>query len=879
MSSDLTPMMKQYMDIKKKNPDAILFFRLGDFYEMFGDDAKTASRVLQIALTARSAGEGRLVKMPMCGVPFHAANSYILKLISNGYKVAICEQLEDPKAVKGLVKRDIVKIITPGTVLEEAALDRKANNYLISLFIQDNTAGIACVDASTGEFNVQQVDFEGNYDRVIDAVEKLQPVEVLVPETAKEGKDFSRNVTGRLMAGENRVFINYYSSWNFQRDIAADKIKDHFKVMSLESYGIGEKSEVISAAGALVAYLYETQKTVLHHINKISFLNPDNCLAMDSVSLRNLEITESAVKGGQYTLFSVLDFTGTAMGSRSLKKWLKQPLASVKEIKERQDMVGFFVDFPEIRDSISGLMKDISDMERIAGKLGSQNINGRDLIALRKTIEAADRLHGAIKDSGADILKNRFSFKNQKLTEVSDIISGAIVEEPPIGIKEGGVIKPGYNEELRKLKEISAGGKAWIAALQDKERKRTGISSLKVGYTGVFGYFIEVSKANQKNVPEDYIRKQTLVNGERFITPELKEYESTVLGAQEKIMTLEYEIFCDVRDRLVKNISAIQECSASIAELDCLVSLAAAAVSNGYVKPEITEGSVLEIEEGRHPVIEKNLGYNEFIPNDTSLDTVENMIMMITGPNMAGKSTYMRQVAVIVAMAQAGSYVPAKAARIGVVDKIFTRVGASDFLARGQSTFMVEMLETANILNNATKKSLILLDEVGRGTSTFDGVSIAWAITEYIHNKIGAKTLFATHYYELTEIADLLRGVKNYSVQVKEYGDKIVFLRKIIKGSTDRSYGIHVGSLAGLPQEVIMRAEVILKSLEDANYTKDGKPKIGAAAAEADKAGQLDLFGFVDDKLKQELKAIDVDSLTPVEALLKMKNLKDKFGL
>lgn len=879
MSQDLTPMMKQYMDIKKKNPDAILFFRLGDFYEMFGDDAKLASRVLQIALTARSAGEGRQVKMPMCGVPFHAANSYILKLISNGYKVAICEQLEDPKGVKGLVKRDIVKIITPGTVLEEAALDRKTNNYLLSLFIEKDTAGLAYVDASTGEFMAQQVEFNGNFDRVIDAVEKIQPIEVLVADTMKDDKDFSKNITGRLLGGAERVFINYYNSWNFQRDIASEKIKSHFNIQSLESFGIDGKNEAVSAAGALLAYLYETQKTVLHHINKISLVSTDGCLSIDAVSLRNLEIAESAAKGpGQSTLYSVLDHTSTAMGARALKKWLKQPLMDVKAIRERQDIVQFFVDFPEIRDGIIEFLREISDMERIGGKLGSQNINARDMVALKKAVETSGRLSALVSDSNADILKKKFSFTGRELNEVFEVINAAITEEPPLGIKEGGIIKPGYNEELRKLKEVSTNGKAWIASLQDRERKRTGISSLKVGYTSVFGYFIEVSKANQKNVPEDYIRKQTLVNGERFITPELKEYESTVLGAQEKIMAMEYDIFCGVRDRLIKHIGAIQEASASIAELDCLISLAAAAVNNGYVRPEVNEGTAVSIEEGRHPVIEKNLGYNEFIPNSTGLDCGDCMVMMITGPNMAGKSTYMRQVAVIVIMAQAGSFVPAKSASIGVVDRIFTRVGASDYLSRGQSTFMVEMIETANILNNATKRSLILLDEVGRGTSTFDGVSIAWSLTEYIHNKIGAKTLFATHYYELTEIADTLPGVKNYSVQVKEYGDKIVFLRKIVAGSTDRSYGIHVGKLAGLPDEVIMRAETVLKSLEEANYTKDGRPKIGAGAADKDKTGQLDLFGFTDDRLRKELDSVDVDSLTPVEALLKLKELKDKLN-
>jgi DNA mismatch repair protein MutS len=874
---DLTPMMKQYLETKKKTGDAILFFRLGDFYEMFGDDAKLASRILQIALTSRSSGDGRQVKMPMCGIPYHAVNSYIYKLISAGYKVAICEQVEDPKDAVGLVKREIVKIVTPGTILEETVLDKKTNNYIMSLYVDKEKAGISYIDITTGEFYCREVVYGSNFDRIIDEIEKIEPVELLVPDTYNDDKILSKNILDRIKSGGRKIYVNLYSNWNFQRDIAYEKLKEHFGVMNLEGFGIEDKNETISSAGSLLAYLYDTQKTVLYHINKLTLQSRSDMLYIDAVSLRNLEVTESEVKSGETTLYSVLDHTETAMGSRELKKWLRNPLTSVSVIKERQDIIQFFVDFPDTRERFRELLHEISDMERIAGKLGSQSINGRDLNALKKGLAQAEKLDGLVKGTDNGFIVSKFSFDTPKINEIYTMIDSAIVDEPPISVREGGLIKPGFNEDLRQLKELSVNGKGWITALQENERKRTGIAVLKVGYTSVFGYYIEISRAHLKNIPADYIRKQTLVNAERFITPELKEKESMILGAQEKIMALEYKIFTDIRDGLAKHIPVLQKASQNIAEIDCLVSLAIAAVDGNYIRPEINDGDVIDIEDGRHPVIEKNIGYNEFIPNDTRLDTAENMIMVITGPNMAGKSTYMRQTALLVIMAQAGSFIPAKKACIGIVDKIFTRVGASDFLARGQSTFMVEMIETANILNNATKKSLILLDEVGRGTSTFDGVSIAWAITEYIHNNIGAKTLFATHYYELTEIAGNLPGVQNYNIQVREWGEKIVFLRKIVKGSTDKSYGIHVAQLAGLPNIVIERSQRILKTLEKANYSNDGSAKIGADN-DGRGAGQLDLFPGSDGKIAVELAEIDVDKLTPVDALLKLKELKDKYA-
>ena len=877
--SDLTPMMKQYLEIKKKYPDTILFFRLGDFYEMFNEDAKIASKVLQIALTSRTAGEGRQIKMPMCGVPFHAANSYIIKLINAGYKVAICEQMEDPKTAKGLVKREIIKIITPGTIIEEDNLNKKLNNYLLSFFISEKNAGIAYLDISTGEFFTREINITDNFDKLVDVIININPAEILLPESYKENKIYLKNIIERLKLEIEKIFINYYNDWNFQYEIAYEKIKEHFKILSTESFGINEKSLSLIPAGALISYLYETQKTVLYHINKITNYVSDKFMILDSVTLKNLEILDTEQKGTALTLINILDYTKTGMGSRELKKWLKQPLLNIEEIKKRQEIIKFFINFPDLKDSLTDLLSEMADIERITGKLGSLNINGRDLIALKNSIKLLSQIDEIIKDTNNDNLVKNYILSNEKLNEVFDIIDKAIEEEPPITIKEGGLIKSSYNEELKRLKDISKNSKEWLSSLQENERKRTGINSLKVGYTSVFGYYIEVSKANLANVPDNYVRKQTLVNGERFITPELKEYETTILNAEEKIKNLEYEIFLSIRTKLIDYIIYLQNVSNKIAELDCLLSLSEAAIKNNYICPEITEDGVILIKDGRHPVVEKSLGYNEFVPNDTELDTKENIIMMITGPNMAGKSTYMRQVGIIVIMAQIGSFVPASSAKISIVDRVFTRVGASDYLARGQSTFMVEMIETANILNNATKDSLIILDEVGRGTSTFDGISIAWAITEYIHNRIKAKTLFATHYYELTEIADILPFVQNYNIQVKEWGDKIIFLRKIIKGAADKSYGIHVAQLAGLPQEIIDKSFLILKSLEEANYNKNGKTKIGSITSEKQNNEQLDLFGIENEKIKNEIKDMDINKLTPFEALAKLKELKDKYNL
>ncbi|MCX8093432.1 MAG: DNA mismatch repair protein MutS [Candidatus Goldbacteria bacterium] len=877
--SDLTPMMKQYLDIKKKYSDTIIFFRLGDFYEMFNEDAKIASRVLQIALTSRTAGEGRQLKMPMCGVPFHAANSYIMKLINAGYKVAICEQMEDPQTAKGLVKREIVRIITPGTIIEEDNLNKKVNNYLLSFYIEEKSIGISYIDISTGEFITREFHSIDNFDKLVDIVININPIEILLPESYKENKVYQKNIIERLKLEIEKLYVNYYSDWNFQYDVAINKIKEHFKILTPESFGIKEKSISLIPAGALLIYVYDTQKTVLYHINKITDYKSDRFMMLDSVTIKNLEILDSEQKGSYLSLINVIDYTNTGMGSRELRKWLKQPLLDINSIKTRQEIVQYFINFSDVKDNIIDLLKDMADIERITGKLGSSNVNGRDLVSLKNSIGLFEKIDNIINGTENELLIKNFKLSNNKLIEIYKIIDEAIEDDPPITIKEGDLIKPSYNEELKKLKDISKNSKEWLSSLQENERKRTGINSLKVGYTSVFGYYIEVSKANLSNVPKDYIRKQTLVNAERFITPELKEYEATILGAEERIKNLEYEIFVSIRNKLLDYIIYLQDVSKKISELDCLLSLAEAAIKNNYVRPEITDDGVISIKDGRHPVVEKSLGYNEFIPNDTELDTKENIIMMITGPNMAGKSTYMRQVGLIVIMAQIGSFVPATSAKISIVDRVFTRVGAADYLARGQSTFMVEMIETANIINNATKDSLIILDEVGRGTSTFDGISIAWAITEYIHNRIKAKTLFATHYYELTEIADILPCVKNYNIQVKEWGDKIIFLRKIVKGAADKSYGIHVAQLAGLPQEILDKAYVILKSLEDANYNKNGKTKIGAISSENHNDNQMSLFDVENEKIKKELKEIDINKISPFDALAKLKELKDKYNL
>lgn len=804
--ADLTPMVKQYQEIKSRHRDSILLFRLGDFYEMFNDDAVIASRELEITLTGRGEGEKR---MPMCGVPFHSVDPYVKKLIDHGYKVAICEQIEDPKLSKGVVKRDVIKIITPGTVIEPTMLNEKDNNYLMAISFNSgkvNTYGLAYIDASTGEFKVAEIEGEKAKDKFYDEIKRIKPAECLVPDIVPE----KENEIINYLKSDGIIITEYKDIYD--NDAAEEKLKDHFKIFSVESFGLAKSSISLGAAAAVIDYLKNTQKTSLDHINSIKPYRLKEFMFLDSTSRRNLEILETirdkAIRG---SLLWVLDRTKTPMGGRLLRSWILQPLLSKSPIDERLDAVEELYADIHFRQNLGEHLKSMYDLERLTSKVAVASANARDIIALKETLIKIPYVKEILKSRKSKLLKkllNSSDFEN-----VVDLIKRAIVDDPPPILREGGIIKEGFNPELDELKKATRSGKEWIANLEAEERRRTGIKSLKVGYTKVFGYYIEVSTANLKHVPPEYIRKQTLVSAERFITPELKEKESMILNAEERMIEFEYSIFDGVRREIAKHTKELQEVARILAEADVLLSLAEVAVDQGYTRPEIG-GSEIIIVEGRHPVVEKTLGEYKFVPNDTYMDTEKRRFLLITGPNMAGKSTYMRQIALIVLMAQIGSFVPAKKAKVSHVDRIFTRVGAMDDIFAGQSTFMLEMTETANILNNATEKSLIILDEIGRGTSTFDGMSIAAAVAEYIHKKILAKTLFATHYHEITELASKHRGMINVNVAIREVGDHITFLHKIIDGTADRSYGIQVAKLAGLPKEVISRAKEVYDTLE-----------------------------------------------------------------
>ncbi|MFH1073632.1 MAG: DNA mismatch repair protein MutS [Candidatus Firestonebacteria bacterium] len=882
-NDSLTPMMRQYREIKKQYPDAILFFRLGDFYEMFFEDAKLASSVLQIVLTKR--GGGRNPKdlgnvsvaepAPMCGIPFHSALNYITKLIKSGLKVAICEQVEDPRLAKGIVKREVVKLITPGTVLEDGLLEQKSNNFLAALYIAgETTAGLAFLDISTGELLAAEVSIKEGLDSVYDEINKYKPKEIILPAS------FENERGGLVKYLENNgILAGYEEDYYFDNEVAKELLLKHFKVASLDGFGISENKAAVSASGAALKYAGETQKGSVAHLSKISVYNPGTFMLVDSATRKNLELFERmADKSQEGTLFSVLDKTSSAMGGRILKRWILEPLVDVEEIKSREEGVGELLEDFILRQELRKALGQLSDFERICGKIGCKAVNARELVSLKNSIKELPGIKELLAKSDSGILM-KIKDNICLLKAEAGLIEKNLEEDPPLSIKEGNIIKDGVNGELDSLRNISRGGKDWITKFQEDERKRTGISSLKVGYNSVFGYYIEVSRANLASAPKDYIRKQTLSNAERFITPELKEYESLVLSSDEKIGLLEYELFCQVREEIAKSIPKLQENAKLIGALDVVAAFSEAAAVNKYVKPEVNNTDVIKIENGRHPVIEL-IVKDGFVPNDATLDNTDTQVVIITGPNMAGKSTYLRQTALIVLMAQIGSFVPADSAEIGVVDRIFTRVGASDNLALGQSTFMVEMLETANILNNATKKSLIILDEIGRGTATFDGISIAWAVAEFIHDntKLGAKTLFATHFYELTELALTLPRVKNYNIMVKEWNEEIIFLRKIVEGAADRSYGIQVARLAGLPKEVLKRSREILHNLEEANYDKEGKSKLAGGAGVI---SQLSIFDTKttkkDDKgskLLKKLEEIDVNSLSPLEALNVLNELK-----
>ncbi|MDD5593115.1 MAG: DNA mismatch repair protein MutS [Candidatus Margulisbacteria bacterium] len=812
--ADLTPMARQYQEIKALHKDAILFFRLGDFYEMFYDDAELASRELDLTLTGRGKDDNR---MPMCGIPYHAAEGYIAKLIEKGYKVAICEQVEDPKLAKGLVKRDIIRIVTPGTVLESSMLSDKTNNYLMAVNHEKGSFGMAFVDASTGEFKLTDFD---SLEKLTDEIKRIMPAEIIVSDVFPEEPR-------RLVAGSS--FKDIYDN-----ETAIEKLLEHLKVKSLESFGLTGKEVALGAAAAILDYLKETQKTTLGHINALKPYHTEDYMFIDAVTRRNLELTQTARdKSFRGSLIWVLDRTKTSMGSRLLKQWLLQPLLSVPNIEQRLDAVDELFNNGLLRSELGEGLKKVFDIERLTGKVATQSANARDLVSLKESLRQLPRIVTLLDDSKSELLKEpRRSVAGSFNQEIIELISKAIVEDPPFVIKEGGLIKSGFNAELDELKKATGGGRQWIAELEASERKRTGIKSLKVGFTRVFGYFIEVTNSNADQVPPDYIRKQTLVNAERFITPELKEKESLILNADERMKELEYQILCDVRQQVSAYTKQLQAAAATIAQTDVLLSLAEVAVENHYCQPKlrITNGE-LRIKDGRHPVVEKTLGEFQFVPNDVELDDKQTFLL-ITGPNMGGKSTYMRQAALICLMAQIGSFVPAKSAELCLIDRIFTRIGAMDDIYSGQSTFMVEMIETANILNNATENSLIILDEIGRGTATFDGMSIAAAVAEYIHTKLKAKTLFATHYHEITQLADKHPGMKNINVTVKEEGDKITFLHKIADGPADRSYGIQVAKLAGLPEEVVKRSKDIYNTLEmvenDLGKTKKTRFKSGS---------------------------------------------------
>ena len=867
--------MKQYHDIKRNYPDTIVFFRLGDFYEMFGQDAVTASEILQITLTTRD--RGKESPMPMCGIPYFTAETYISKLIKTGRKVAVCEQVEDSKEAKGIVRREVVKVFTPGTFLPE---DPKENNYILGFCQKENIFGIVVADITTGEFLIYET-----HESLEHEINRFEPKEILYPTSFKNNPSVISSLEG--------FYLTPYDDWYFDYLEAYRKLLKHFRVSSLDGYGCEGMVVAISAAGALLTYLEETQKDLLS-FKKISVLKRESHMLLDTITQRNLEITKNMKDGEKEGgLLWVIDETLTPMGGRLLRSWLLNPLLDIEEIRQRQDAVNSLIDNTDtlsrnesILTKIQRLLKGISDIERLTSKINSRTANARDLLSLRNSLKTLPELKSLFE--GCD--NKRLKFLSEQidiLSDIESIIEQAVAEDAPLSLKDGGLIKKGFNSEIDELREISGSGKDFIASLQVKERQRTGISSLKVGYNRVFGYYIEITRPNLPQVPPDYIRKQTLVNGERFITPELKEYEAKILGAEDRLKNLEYEIFVSIRDDISEETERLQKTSSAIAEIDALQSFAFIARKYNYVCPSVDEGDIIQITEGRHPVLERLSLGEKFIPNSALIDKNSNNILIITGPNMAGKSTYMRQVALIVLLAQIGSFVPAKEAKIGIVDRIFTRIGASDAITRGQSTFMVEMIETSNILNNATSKSLILLDEVGRGTSTFDGISIAWAVAEYIAKSLKTRTLFATHYHELTELALCLEGIKNLNAAVREWGDEIIFLRKIEEGPADKSYGIQVARLAGLPEETIKRAKEILSNLEKAELNELGAPKLAYTpeptsshepSAGNVRAGQLDLFTTQADPVIKEILGLDILSLTPIEALNKLYEMRKRLS-
>ena len=852
---ELTPMMKQYMEVKNQYKDCLLLYRLGDFYELFFDDAIIASRELEITLTGKDCGLKE--RAPMCGVPYHAVQNYVAKLIEKGYKVAIGEQLEDPALAKGIVKRDVIRVITPGTVIESNILDEKKNNYLASIFRSGANFGIAYSDVSTGEFYTTEFADKNNFPKVLNELGRFEPAEIVVNSEMFNDKFEVDSIS--------KKFKTYITN----RD-------EEDEVPELE--GMAKLAKIPYAENAtrlLFNYIKETQKIELKHINKINVYNASNYMTLDNIARKNLELTETLRdKNKKGSLLWVLDKTSTSMGGRNLRRWIEKPLMDIGDIHKRLQAVKELKEDVILRSDISETLKKVYDIERLTGKIAYGSVNARDMISLKTSLMQLPALKELMKDRASDLLKELYD-ELDVLEDVAKLIEDAIVDDPPVSVKEGGIIKSTYDEEVNKLRTASTEGKNWVIAIESKEREATGIKNLKVGYNKVFGYYLEVSKSFVNMVPDRFIRKQTLSTGERYITDELKEIESTILGAQDKVVNLEYEIFTKIREKIATQIERLQMSSNAVATIDTLCSFAEVADVNSYVMPEVDESNDIIIKDGRHPVVERLIDSGSFVPNDTFLNTTEDRINIITGPNMAGKSTYMRQVAQIVLMAQIGSFVPASSAKIGIVDRIFTRVGASDDLSTGQSTFMVEMNEVANIVLNATPRSLLILDEIGRGTSTFDGLSIAWAVVEYISKteKVGARTLFATHYHELTELEDKLDGVKNYCIAVKEKGEDVIFLRKIIRGGADESYGIYVAKLAGIPNVIIKRANEILNGLKEGSYAisqvRENK--------NIKNVSQVDFYNYKLGEIENELQKIDVNELTPIDALNILVKMKSKL--
>lgn len=874
--TEYTPMMQHYLKTHEEYKDCILFYRLGDFYEMFFDDAKVVSKELELTLTGKSCGAEE--RAPMCGIPYHAAETYLTRLVKKGYKVAICEQVEDPKLAKGMVKREVTRVVTPGTTLNAQALDETKNNYIMCIAYIGDHYGISSADITTGDYYVTEVDSER---KLLDEVNKYQPTEIICNEAFYiSGIDIDDM--------KNRMGIVVYSldAWYFSDETAQMTLKDHFKVRDLEGLGLADYDSGVIAAGALLKYLYETQKTTLSNLVAIHPYTTGKFMIIDSSTRRNLELVETLrEKQKRGSLLWVLDKTRTAMGARTLRSFVEQPLIERAEIEERYDAIDEFNINAITREEIREYLNPVYDLERLITRVTYQTANPRDLIAFRNSIHMLPPIKTLMSDFQSPLLKRLYE-QLDTLDELYELIERSIAEEPPLTLHDGGILKEGYNEEVDRLRKAKTDGKSWLADLEAKEREKTGIKNLKIKYNKVFGYYLEVTNSFKDLVPDYFTRKQTLANAERFITPELKELEDVILGAEDKLIVLEYELFREVRQKVADEVVRIQKTAKAVAQIDVFASLATVAEQNNYCRPKLNEKGLIDIKDGRHPVVERMIQNEMFVANDTYLDNGSNRVSIITGPNMAGKSTYMRQSALIVLMAQIGSFVPAKSAKIGIVDRIFTRVGASDDLASGQSTFMVEMSEVANILRNATSNSLLILDEIGRGTSTFDGLSIAWAVVEHISNPrlLGAKTLFATHYHELTELEGKLNSVNNYCIAVKEKGDDIVFLRKIVKGGADKSYGIQVAKLAGVPDNVIERAKEIVEELSNNDITeivqnisaegssKRSKPKLDEVDLE-----QISLLDTMDnDTILNELKELDLSQMTPIEAMNKLYELQNK---